>query len=82
MRLVITLGSIIAVTVAIMLGAATPSHGAATPQKYSVRSGDTLWQIATSRYPGSDPRAAVLRIRQANNLGTDTLVVGQTVVLP
>jgi nucleoid-associated protein YgaU len=82
MRLAITVCAIIICSGAFILGFASPSHGAATPRHYTVHAGDTLWGIASSRYADSDPRAAVLKIRAANDLHSDTLTVGQTVVLP
>ena len=50
-----------------------PSNGKVT---YSVRSGDTLWSIA-SRF-NTTPQA----IRQLNNLTTDVLTIGQQLLIP
>lgn len=48
-----------------------------------VRSGETLWQIASRELPGIDPRDAIARIRTLNALAnTDVLVAGATVQIP
>jgi LysM repeat protein len=68
--------------IVVFLSIASPSPGAARPHHYRVRSGDTLWSIATSRYAGSDIRAAIYDIRQANDLNGSTIVAGERLVLP
>jgi LysM repeat protein len=67
---------------ATMLGFASPSPGAATPESYRVKPGDTLWSIATTHGSGGDVRAAVYSIRSANHLSGATIVPGQTLVVP
>jgi nucleoid-associated protein YgaU len=49
--------------------------------RHVVRSGDTLWQIASDHYDG-DPRGAVWRIQERNGLTSPTLVPGMTLYLP
>jgi LysM repeat protein len=71
-----------ACALALMLGFASPSTGAATPTSYRVKPGDTLWSIAAARGTGGDVRAAVYAIRSANHLSGATIVPGQTLVLP
>ena len=82
MRRVLTLGSVGIVAVALLLGHAAPSPGAAQPQHVTVHSGDTLWGIATEHYPGEDPRGAIERIQDANGLTGAELATGQELVLP
>jgi LysM repeat protein len=65
-----------------LFSAVAPSTGAARPSTYRVRAGDTLWAIAASHYPGTDPRAAVYTIRSANHLNGSTITAGQRLVLP
>jgi LysM repeat protein len=65
-----------------LFSAVSPSTGAARPSTYHVRPGDTLWAIAASHYPGTDPRAAVYTIRSANHLSGSTITAGQQLVLP
>ena len=60
---------------------ARTSSGAGHPVHYVVKPTDTLWSIAQSRYAG-DPRAAILRVEQANHLSGPTIVPGQTLLLP
>jgi LysM repeat protein len=60
---------------------ARTSSGAGHPVHYVVKPADTLWSIAQSRYAG-DPRAAILRVEQANHLSGATIVPGQTLLLP
>ena len=66
----------------LFLSIASPSPGAARPHHYQVRSGDTLWSIAATRYAGSDIRAAIYDIRQANDLSGSVITTGQRLVLP
>jgi hypothetical protein len=65
-----------------LFSAVSPSTGAARPSTYRVRPGDSLWAIAASHYPGTDPRAAVYTIRSANHLSGSTITAGQQLVLP
>jgi LysM repeat protein len=68
-------------TAFLALSAARPSSGAGPERTYTVRSGDTLWSIASSRY-GGDPRAAVWEIQQRNHLDGGVLVPGTVLRLP
>lgn len=47
-----------------------------------VQSGETLWGIAKEVAPGHDPRLVVSQIRDLNDLGTRSIVPGQTLVVP
>jgi len=49
---------------------------------YVVRPGDTLWAIATLRFPGVDPRRAIAAIEGANGLAGPDLVPGQALRIP
>ena len=49
--------------------------------RYTVHPGDTLWQIATTRYAG-DPRAGVWKIQRRNHLDGVAIRPGQVLVLP
>ncbi|WP_156291625.1 LysM peptidoglycan-binding domain-containing protein [Oceanobacillus salinisoli] len=53
-----------------------PSSPATSYQSYTVKSGDTLWSLA-SRY-----NITVSAIKSANNLTSDTLKLGQTLTIP
>ena len=59
-------------------GGARPvaSHG------YVVRSGDTLWSIASTVSRGADPRPVMDAIAEANAVDPGALVPGQTLVIP
>lgn len=47
-----------------------------------VRSGDTLWSIASRELPHMDPREAVVALRAVNDVGGGEIVAGQRLVLP
>jgi nucleoid-associated protein YgaU len=69
---------------ALSLGFAKVAEGGA-PSAYesvTIASGDTLWAIASDRYPGADVRAKVWQIEQANHLQGETLRPGETIQVP
>jgi len=47
-----------------------------------VEPGDTLWGIATARYPGDDVRVRVDEIERLNGLQGPKIEVGETLRLP
>ena len=67
--------------VALALSTAHPSRGASPEARHLVRSGETLWSIASARYAG-DPRAAIWRIQQRNGLTGEQLQPGTVLYLP
>lgn len=62
-------------------GIARPSESAQPARYYTVKPGDTLWSIASSRYTG-DPREAVWRLEQRNPGATAGLQPGDVLSLP
>jgi hypothetical protein len=60
---------------------ARASQGAGPAVHYTVKPGDTLWSIASSRYAG-DPRDAIYRIERRNHLEDAVIVPGQALLLP
>jgi nucleoid-associated protein YgaU len=66
---------------ALALGLARTSSSAGPEVRYVVRPGDTLWEIAATRYDG-DPRRAIWHIKERNELPTSTLVPGTVLTLP
>lgn len=58
--------------------------GAPTPvERYVVRSGDTLWEIARTRVGASeDPRPFIEEIRRLSGLGASSLRTGQVLLVP
>jgi LysM domain len=70
-----------AVIGALLLAVARPSSGSAAEERYVVRAGDTLWDLAVERY-GGDPREGVWQIRARNDLRGATLRVGTILYLP
>jgi nucleoid-associated protein YgaU len=78
---VLLLTAVALVLVVAALAHARGSDGSASETRYVVRAGDTLWEIAVSRYSG-DPRAAVWKIERRNGLASAALTPGQALVLP
>jgi nucleoid-associated protein YgaU len=73
----------LSVTAPAVSGAMTGgSARGAAGDRYVVRRGDTLWSIAVSRAPGSDPRPVVQAIADANRVDAGSLVPGQVLVIP
>jgi nucleoid-associated protein YgaU len=58
------------------------ARGPVAGDRYVVQRGDTLWSIAVSRAPGSDPRPVVQAIAVANRVDPGSLVPGQVLVIP
>lgn len=82
-RRLLTLAAASAVLLALVMSYAAPSsHGASHPRRHAVQVGETLWSIALRAYPSSDPRDAVYRIEQANDLHGAGIAAGQDLVLP
>lgn len=70
--------------VALSLGLASAAQGGAQGayETLTVEPGDTLWAIASARYPGTDVRAKVWEIEQANHLSAETLYPGEALQVP
>jgi nucleoid-associated protein YgaU len=82
---------LLAAAVAALLGvgyareaATSPLVGGATPaaETVTVAPGDTLWDIASSRYPGADVRQKVFEIEQLNGLSGPSIEAGQHLRVP
>jgi LysM repeat protein len=61
--------------------AASPSQGSRLASTHQVRSGETLWGIASRAY-GGDPRPHVESIIERNSLDGATIEPGEVLVLP
>lgn len=72
---------ILALAVVAVAWGARRSDGAGAEQAYVVRTGDTLWTIASSHY-GGDPREAVWRLQDRNHLVGTLVQPGERLVLP
>jgi LysM repeat protein len=81
-RSLVTLLAALATVAVVLLASAAPSAGAGHPRRHTVRTGETLWAIAATGYPGSDPREVVFEIEQTNHLGSTTITPGQVLRLP
>lgn len=66
---------------AVALGLARTSSSAGPEGRYVVQPGDTLWEIAAARYDG-DPREAIWRIKERNELSSSLIVPGTALALP
>jgi len=47
-----------------------------------VQPGESLWSVARAVAPQADPRETVLRLRDLNHLPSDSVEVGQSLVVP
>jgi LysM repeat protein len=47
-----------------------------------VQPGESLWSVAREVAPQADPRETVLRLRELNHLSSDSVEVGQALVVP
>ena len=47
-----------------------------------VQPGESLWSVAREVAPQADPRETVLRLRDLNHLPSDSVEVGQSLVVP
>jgi len=57
--------------------------GSEAPFVYvTVEPGQSLWGIAETRFPGSDPRDAIARIMELNQLRTADVSAGQRLAMP
>jgi LysM repeat protein len=76
--------AILVVAIATSVGLALAVHGATAPLGGTivVQPGDTLWSIASLRYPSDDVRSRVDQIEQANGLSSPVIVVGESLRLP
>ncbi|HJV05657.1 MAG TPA: LysM peptidoglycan-binding domain-containing protein [Actinomycetota bacterium] len=64
-------------------GVPGPSSESAPVERYLVRPGDTLWEIARVRLgPEADPRPFVDRIRELSGLETSVLRAGEVLLVP
>ncbi len=65
-------------------GSRAEAGGSLEPvRRHVVAEGETLWGIARILVgPEADPRPVIDEIREANGLGTGTLMEGQLLVLP
>ncbi len=76
----LTLALIVLLAIALLV-VARPGESAGADERYVVQPGDTLWAIATAEY-GGDPREAIWRIQQRNDLAGGALVPGDVLALP
>jgi nucleoid-associated protein YgaU len=86
-RRILTVGAC-AVAAGLLLAPAVHASGdareplGASDRRYVVRSGDTLWSIASRVAPGRDPRPLVDDIVEANGVDAGAIVPGQTLTIP
>ena len=73
---------LIALFVVLAWGAGTAEASVEREAKVVVQEGQTLWGIATSKYPELSPEQAIWKLRSVNDLRSDQLVAGTTLVLP
>jgi nucleoid-associated protein YgaU len=76
--------AVLVVVIVASLGLALVAQGGTAPAytEVVVQPGDTLWSIATERYPSDDVRVRVEDIERLNGLQSPLIEVGQTLRLP
>jgi hypothetical protein len=77
-------GRLVVLVAAALLAASVIAHrssGSGKPERYRVRTADTLWSIASRHYAG-DPREGVWKLQRRNHLSGAMLRPGQVLVLP
>jgi LysM repeat protein len=79
-RIAAVLGLVVGVSVSLTVVA----HGGTAPVVTTVvvQPGDTIWSIASARYPTDDIRARVGDIERANGLNGPGIEAGETLRLP
>ncbi len=61
---------------------ATASASTTRPEYVTVESGQSLWQIAETIAPGTDPRDVIAAIVRLNQLLSGTVQAGQQLAIP
>jgi len=61
---------------------ASPKSASSAYETVAVHDGETLWGIASSRYPDADPRVKVAQIEQLNGLSGPVIEAGQQLKVP
>jgi nucleoid-associated protein YgaU len=84
--------ALLAAAAAALLGAGFAREAAGSPlvtgpvpaaaEVVTVAPGDTLWDIASRRYPGADTRQKVFEIEQLNGLSGPSIEAGQHLRVP
>ncbi len=67
---------------ATVITAGASSYAVEEPELIVIRSGDTLWEIASVYCTKGDIRNYIADIRKINHLDSDTIHVGQGLLLP
>lgn len=73
--------AVVIVVISAALSNARVSNGAGHETRHRVRAGETLWTIAEANYAG-DPRKAIWRIEERNNLTGADITAGMVLLLP
>jgi nucleoid-associated protein YgaU len=79
-RAALVAGAVLALSFGLARAAEGGAEGAY--ETVTVQPGDTLWAIASQRYPGSDVRARVFDIERANHLSGGVLYPGEALLVP
>ncbi|HEX9643941.1 MAG TPA: LysM peptidoglycan-binding domain-containing protein [Acidimicrobiia bacterium] len=82
-RVLVIISTIVVVIALLLLSTGSAAAVPGPSEPYTVRTGDTLWDLAAERTPGGgDVRATVHTIKIANGLASSVIAPGQTLELP
>lgn len=78
----LVLGAVVFAMTVVFMAQAVHGQGPTGYEQVTVKPGDTVWSIASDRYPGADTREKVDEILRANGLREPTVFPGEHLRVP